>query len=369
MANNKKISETKLLYDPIYANKPDIELKGKNNTVFKILFIIVISCFVALSLFFSFNSISQDKYTYKEVENGIQLYQFCGKEDDVTLHIDFQRNEEGVPDETKPVTTVREFAMTCNEYVQFIFIGKDVETLEPNCFYYTKNLKAIFVDPENQYFTDVDGVLYNKDMTEIILYPMKHQEYDVAIEDGIAVPVDEKTAEEFIAAFDEKYGTEDPNDPETFLSQFDKKATFEIPDTVTKIADSCFSNCERMTNITIPDSVKEIGSLAFCKCKKLESIYIPDGVETIGSDAFSYIYNSDVEDEESDAVTLTYIYVPKSVKSIGHHAFYGDLGCEKIYMGAENEDAVETGEHWLPRQGTRSLKDVEVVYGQERGNK
>lgn len=42
------------------------------------------------------------------------------------------------------------------------------------------------------------------------------------------------------------------------------------------------------------------------------------------------------------------------------------MGCEKIYLGAENEDSVETGENWLPKQSTTSLKDIEVVYGQER---
>ena len=58
--------------------------------------------------------------------------------------------------------------------------------------------------------------------------------------------------------------------------------------------------------------------------------------------------------------------MPESVKFIGHHAFYGDLGCEKIYLGAENENSLEIGENWLPKQSPNSLKDVEAVYGQER---
>ncbi len=75
---------------------------------------------------------------------------------------------------------------------------------------------------------------------------------------------------------------------------------------------------------------------------------------SIGSDGFSYCEK------------VTYIYVPRSVEFIGHHAFYSDLGCEKIYLGAENEDSVETGEHWLPKQNPASLKDIEAVYGQKR---
>ena len=141
---------------------------------------------------------------------------------------------------------------------------------------------------------------------------------------------------------------------EEYEKQFIKYASYAIPGTVVKIADSCFSDCESLTYVTIPSSVKEIGNLAFFKCKGFETITIPDGVKSIGSDGFSYCEK------------VSYIFVPASVEFIGHHAFYGDLGCERIYMGAANEDAVETGERWLPKKSTRSLKDVEAVYGQER---
>ncbi len=354
MADDVKISGTKLLYDPLFSKKPDVKMKGKKNLVFKIVFIVIIVVFVGISLYLSFNSLSADKYAYKQTESGWQLDQFNGKETDITLHIDYVRDENGVPNQAESVASVREFAMSCNEYVQFIFIGKDVKEMDPHCFYYTKNLKAVLVDPANPYFTDVDGVLYSKDMTEIILHPMAHHQYLSALAAGIAAPTDEASAKAFAEAFTQKYGEETVDNVEEFEKQFASVSTFVIPDTVTAIADSCFSDCEALTAITIPDSVKTVGNLAFFKCKNLESITIPDGVESIGSDGFSYCEK------------VTYLYVPASVKSIGHHAFYGNLGCEKIYMGAADEDAVETGEHWLPKQSTRSLKDVEAVYGQTR---
>ena len=49
--------------------------------------------------------------------------------------------------------------------------------------------------------------------------------------------------------------------------QFSQLAFYVIPDTVTRIEDSCFSDCEALTYVDIPSSVKEIGSLAFFKCK------------------------------------------------------------------------------------------------------
>ena len=145
-----------------------------------------------------------------------------------------------------------------------------------------------------------------------------------------------------------------PLDAEEYEKQFSEQAFYVIPDSVTKIEESCFSDCEALRYVDIPSSVKEIGSLAFFKCKGFETISIPDGVESIGSDGFSY------------CAKVTYIYVPASVKFIGHHAFYGNLDCDKIYLGAEDEASVETGENWIPKQSPTSLKDIEVVYGQER---
>ncbi len=354
MADNITISKTKLLYDPLFDKKPDVEMKGKKNRAFKAVFIIVIAAFVGLSLYFSFNSISSDKYTYKENDTGYTLEQFVGKEEDVTLHIDYVRGESDIVYLTKPVTEVREFTMSCNEYVRFIFIGKDVSDIQLHSFYYTKNLMAVIVDPENQSYASVDGVLYSKDMKEIILHPMRNHQYRAALKGGIAAPVDEATAKEFLDKFSEKYGDETTADAEEYANQFSEEAFYAIPDSVIKIEDSCFSDCEALKFVDIPSSVKKIGSLAFFKCKGFETITIPDGVESIGSDGFSYCEK------------VTYIFVPESVKFIGHHAFFGNLGCDKIYLGAENEDLIEIGENWLPKQSPTSLKNVEAVYGQER---
>ena len=354
MADNITISKTELLYDPLFDKKPDVEMKDAKSRKFKIIFIIVIAVFVALSLYFSFTSISSDKYTYRENDTGYTLYQFVGKEDDIALQIDYVRNEAGDVDQTKPITGVREFSMSCNEYVRFIFIGKNVSEIELHSFYYTKNLMAVIVDPENQNYTSVDGVLYSKDMQEIILHPIRNHQYRAAIKAGITAPYNEATAKAFLEQFNEKYGDEEVTDAEEYEKQFPNEAFYKIPDSVTEIADSCFSDCSELSFVEIPSSVKIIGNLAFFKCTDFETITIPDGVESIGSDGFSYCEK------------VTYIFVPKSVKFIGHHAFYGNMGCEKIYLGAENEDSVETGENWLPKQSTTSLKDIEVVYGQER---
>ena len=59
-----------------------------------------------------------------------------------------------------------------------------------------------------------------------------------------------------------------------------------IPNSVTSIGHSAFSNCTGLTSITIPNSVTSIGNFAFRYCADLTSITIPNSVTSIGEFAF-----------------------------------------------------------------------------------
>ena len=45
--------------------------------------------------------------------------------------------------------------------------------------------RCIYVDDDNPNYCDIDGVLYNKDMTEIICYPIDHDRY-LRLQNGYA---------------------------------------------------------------------------------------------------------------------------------------------------------------------------------------
>ena len=360
MENN--IDNEILLYDPIFANKPPEGWADSKNGGFfgkaatkKAIFILFLVVAVGLSLLLSFHSLSKKKYSYDTVDTGLRLSEFNGTEKDRILTVDCLIGEDGKVDRTKPITAVRNYAVTCNETIDFIFIGKTVTNLEDNCFYYCTNLKAVFVDEDNPAYTSVDGVLFNKGLSEIILCPIKNSEYRTALALGVAAPADGDSCAAFLEETKDFFPSEDEKMSDKVKNALTKSgAIYEIPATVTDIGPYCFSYCDRLTRIEIPDGVKAIGQMSFFKCKSLESIYLPDGLESIGSDALSY------------CETLDYIYVPASVKTIGHHAFFGCMGVDAVYLGAPDHDAVKTGEGWLPKQSTRSLKSVNAVYAAER---
>ena len=84
-----------------------------------------------------------------------------------------------------------------------------------------------------------------------------------------------------------------------------------IADSVTKIEDGAFKNCEDLKEIRIPASVKSIGDEVFFACKSLEKIEIPDDMTTIGDRMFS------------NCSSLTSIQIPASVTEIKEDAFSG----------------------------------------------
>ncbi|MBR2341537.1 MAG: leucine-rich repeat protein [Clostridia bacterium] len=105
-----------------------------------------------------------------------------------------------------------------------------------------------------------------------------------------------------------------------------------IPNSVTCIGESAFSNCSSLKSVTIPDSVISIGKSAFWGCKNFLKIVIPESVTLIGRSAFSrcsglmnvVIPNSiSVIDERVfyECSNLMSVAIPNSITSIGASAF------------------------------------------------
>lgn len=88
-----------------------------------------------------------------------------------------------------------------------------------------------------------------------------------------------------------------------------------IPNTVTTIGNSAFSNCRDLTSVDIPNSVTEIGESAFGWCSGLTNVIIGNSVTKILKNTFI------------SCINLTTVRIGKSVSSIDITAFDG---CDNV---------------------------------------
>ena len=82
-----------------------------------------------------------------------------------------------------------------------------------------------------------------------------------------------------------------------------------VPEGVTKIGDSAFEECLRLTSVTIPEGVTSIGAYAFADCVRLRNIAFPESLNEIGEGAFDACEN------------ITEIKIPAGVTVIKEHTF------------------------------------------------
>ena len=148
------------------------------------------------------------------------------------------------------VTSIEIAAFSGCSSLTNITIPDLVDTIGDHAFYNCSSLTNITVSENNKYFSSLNGVLFNKDKTELITYPNGNERTEYTIPDSVTSIIE--------GAF-------------AYCSNL---ITVKIPDSVTDITDKTFYVCSSLTSVTIPDSVTHIGYNAFKYCKNLTSIII-----------------------------------------------------------------------------------------------
>ena len=150
-----------------------------------------------------------------------------------------------------------------NSGIKSASIPASVTSISDGVFVNCSNLETVDVASANTAYSSVDGVVFNKTVTDLIYYP---------------------TA---------------------------KAGEYTVPGTVTTIKQSSCEGTKKLTKITLPPSVKTIEESAFESSSLSELAFSgTSGLEYIGKRAFIWAH-------------LTDITIPASVKIIDGAAFYG----------------------------------------------
>ena len=126
-----------------------------------------------------------------------------------------------------------------------VTIPATVTSIGENCFEYCSGLTAFNVDAANPNYASEDGVLFDKEKTTLLLYPI--------------------------------------NKPEP---------AYTVPATVTTIVPRAICQCEFLTSATIPASVASIGNMNLYNCYALTEIIV-DAANASYSSADGVLFNKD----------------------------------------------------------------------------
>ena len=191
--------------------------------------------------------LSSENFLFRYYQNEYTLIAYVGFNDSVKLPYDINGRAysiygmEGVVNVTIPgnQTTLSTYAFKDSYSLKTIRIHDKVTYIPVSAFDNCKGLNRIVVDENNPYYKSVDGNLYNKDGTTLILYAAGK-----------------------------------------------KDKSFVIPENVTSIGDSAFYNCDNLVNVMIANNVTSIGGTSFNDCDNLTTVIIGKSVKLIKDYAF-----------------------------------------------------------------------------------
>jgi len=182
----------------------------------------------------------------------------------------------------KSVTKIGECAFSDCSDLTSVTIPGNVTNIGVEAFGLCQNMKKIVADKNNPAYSSINGVLFNKNRTQLIQCPAG-MSGDYTIPDGVTS-----------IGFGSFEGC--------------RLTRIAIPNITTMIEDQAFMYCSNLTSVAIPNSV---GADAFQGCVGLTNVILSPGVRSIGEFAFY------------SCPGLTTVTIPDSVTNIGTSAFYG----------------------------------------------
>ena len=204
------------------------------------------------------------------------------------------------------------------------------------------------MDENNPVFCSVDGVMFDKAMTTLMVFPngkkgkysvpegiinIKSKAFHSCKLTGISFPksllfIDsnnynsEQLAEITVSGQNPFFYSSDgvlfnkENKESIVLREYPRnkdKTDYTVPDGIIGIDDSAFYKCKQLTNIVLPESLEIILDYAFAECEGLKAITLPMSLKFIGKHVFE------------DCLNLETVSLSRKTR-IGYKAFEGFKG-------------------------------------------
>ena len=305
----------------------------------------------------------QDGYAYFVDKHGDAIIRGC----DETI-----KGDVVIPTELGgyPVTSIEYEAFTYRRDITSIFVHKNITKISKNAVSLCYDLASIKVDPDNpSYSSDENGVLFNKDKTELLQYPIGNtrENYEIPctvkrIGDEAFINVD--------GLLDSEYGESlyssgylknitIPNSvTEIGLGAFawSNIENIVIPDSVENIEDGAFQGCINLETVTIGKGLSNIGTEVFLFCKSLEKITVDEENKNFSSDENGILFNKDktVLIQCPNGIKLEQYIVPDTVEEIGYKAFQVCSNLKQIIL----QDGIKT----IDRYAFEGCANLESIY-------
>ncbi len=307
--------------------------------------ILVISAVLALITLFAINNFKDNDfqaYSDFKIIDGV-LEKYYGLNENVIIPNGVKEIGESAFEDCKTMTsiTIPDSVKAIHEkafyrtYLKKIHIPKSVNYIDKNSFE-CNDYVEIEVDSRNKKYSTKDGVLYNKDMTELIRYYDKKDIYFYKIPDSVEKIGDYALSERRVqkiyvpasineigdCAFSADFG----------ISTIDvdaKNKYFIVKDNIMFTKDMTelvwYSDDNTADSYNIPEGVTTINAGAFRACRSLINLTIPYTVRTIEDKAFSGM------------VRMENLTIPEDVSGIGESVFFGCWNLKNVSVGEDNK--------------------------------
>lgn len=195
-------------------------------------------------------------------------------------------------------------------------LGSGISDIRLSQHYFSWNLEHIEVSKDNPWYTSVDGVVYDKDVTTMIVYPANKEDTHIIPDSVENIDILFNNTE-----YGYDYGLPPIYEGVSIRTGAGLKDFVTVDGIVYSADMTKIYTCEREVSGTyvMPESVTEVVRYAFAN-SSLEDVTWSSKVTEIVYGAFCYNDN------------LKTIRIPSSVKAIGLHAFGDSYGMESVYI-------------------------------------